>query len=114
MATTIISVKEKQGTFEKDGKVIDYHNFEIYGLNPFSTNEQVVAGGEVKVFKVKAPVFVEVLQRNFEALNNPNITKVQDIVGLYISPVFGEWGAKGGLDDFTLAVPESSPDKKKS
>lgn len=114
MAITIISVKEKKGTFEKDGKSIDYHNFEIYGLNPFSTNEQVVAGGEVKTFKVKANTFVEVLKRNFDALNDSSITKVQDIIGLYISPVFGEWGAKGGLDDFTLAVPKSTSGKKKS
>lgn len=72
MAISIISVKEKKGNYE--GK--DYHNFEIYGLNPYSSNKQVIAGGEVKIFKVKANVFVEVLKRNLEAINNPNISKV--------------------------------------
>lgn len=99
MAITIISVKEKQGEYQ--GKA--YHNFNVYGINPESTNPQVVAGAEVKDFKIKADAFVACLNRNIGAMNNPDIKTVKDIIGLYINPVYDEWGH---VADFTLAVPE--------
>lgn len=99
MAITIISVKEKQGEYQ--GKA--YHNFNIFGINPDSTNSQVVAGAEVKDFKIKADNFVASLNRNFGALNDPDLKTVKDIIGLYISAVYDEWG---NVSDFTLSVPE--------
>lgn len=99
---TIVSVKEKQGEYL--GKA--YHNYLVYGLNPDSTNTQVVAGVEVEQMKIKADSFIAILSRNIGALNNPDVRTVKDIVGLYITPVYDKYG---GVVDFTLAV----PDKKK-
>lgn len=103
MAYTIVSVKEKQGEYNG----VKYHNFIVYGINPDTTNSQVVAGAEVEEFKVKADNFVAILNRNIGALNNPDVKFVSDIIGLLISPVYNKFG---GVDDFTLAI----PDKKKS
>lgn len=102
MAITVISVKEKKGEFQ--GK--SYHNFNIFGLSDESTNEQLIAGAEVKEFKIKADRFAECLNRNIGALGNPSVKKVQDIIGLYIMPVYNEFG---NVIDFTLSI----PDKKK-
>ncbi len=99
MAISIISVKEKQGNYQ--GK--DYHNFNIFGINPDSTNPQVVAGAEVEEMKIKADTFVAILNRNFGALNNPEIKQVKDIIGLHISPSYDKFG---NVADFTLAIPE--------
>lgn len=96
---TIISVKESKGEYQ--GK--QYHNFNVYGLDPNTTNSSVVAGGEVEVMKIKADDFNSILYRNIGALNNPNIKQVTDIIGLYIQPVHNRWG---NVEDFTLAVPE--------
>lgn len=102
MAYTIISVKEQQGEYQ--GR--QYHNFIVFGLNPDSSNPQVIVGSEVEQMKIKADTFVAVLNRNFGAMNNPNIKTVKDILGLYIVPIYNKFG---GVEDFTLAV----PDKKK-
>lgn len=99
MAITIISVKEKKGEYQ--GRA--YHNFVTYGLNPDSTNQQLVAGTEVKEFKMKADAFAACLNRNIGALNDPDIKTVKDVIGLHISPVYDEWG---NMADFTLAIPE--------
>lgn len=99
MAITIVSIKEKQGEFQ--GRA--YHNFNLFGLKDDGTNEQVIAGCEVKEFKIKADNFVSALNRNIKALANPGITHVKDIIGLCINPVYDEWG---NVSDFTLLVPE--------
>lgn len=101
MAIKIISVKEKKGEYQ--GKT--YHNFNIYGLNPESSNPQIVAGAEVKEFKIKADNFVTSLGRNFGALNDPNLKTVKDIIGLLIDPVYDEWG---NMQDFTLTYPKTN------
>lgn len=99
MAISIISVKEKKGNYQ--GK--DYHNFNIFGINPETTNPQVVAGAEVEEMKVKADAFVAILNRNIGALNTPDVKQVKDIIGLYISPSYDKFG---NVADFMLAVPE--------
>ncbi len=99
MAIQIISVKEQKGTYQG----ADYHNFKIFGLNPESTNPQVVSGVEVEEMKMKADAFVAVLNRNFGALGNPDLKQVKDLAGLYINPLYDKWG---NVQDFTLAVPE--------
>lgn len=99
MAVSIISVKEKQGEYQ--GKA--YHNCIIFGVLPEVTNPQVVAGCEVKEYKMKADAFNACLNRNIGMLNNPDIKTVSDVIGLHITPVFDEWGH---MIDFTLAVPE--------
>ena len=96
---TIISVKESKGEYQ--GK--QYHNFNVYGLDPDTKNSSVVAGAEVEVMKIKADDFIAILNRNIGALNDPNIRRVSDIVGLYITPVYNRWG---NVEDFTLAIPE--------
>lgn len=95
---TIISVKESKGEFK--GK--QYHNFNVYGLDPNTTNSSVVAGGEVEVMKIKADNFNAVLYRNIGALDDPDIKQVSDIVGLLIQPVYDRWG---NVADFTLSLP---------
>ncbi len=102
MAYTIVSIKEQQGEYQ--GR--QYHNFVVYGLNPDTTNPQVILGAEIEQMKVKADSFVAILNRNIGAINNPDIKTVKDILGLYISPVYNKFG---GVEDFTLSV----PDKKK-
>lgn len=99
MAISIISVKEKKGNYQ--GK--DYHNFNIFGINPETTNPQVVAGAEVEEMKVKADAFVAILNRNIGALNTPDVKQVKDIIGLYISPSYDKFC---NVADFMLAVPE--------
>ncbi len=99
MAYTIVSVKEQQGEY----KGIQYHNYVVYGLNPNTTNPQVIVGAEVEVMKIKSDAFVSILGRNIGAMNNPDVKTVKDILGLYINPVYNKFG---GVDDFTLAVPE--------
>lgn len=99
MAFTIISVKESKGTYEGTA----YHNFNVVAINPESDNKQLIAGGEVETYKIKADDFVAALNRNFGALGDPKYTKAADILGLYISPVYNKFG---GVTDFTLAVPE--------
>ena len=96
---TVISVKDSQGVYQDK----QYHNFNVYGLNSDTTNPKVVAGGEVEVMKIKADDFVAILNRNIGALNAPNIKKVEDIIGLYITPVYNRWG---NVEDFTLSIPE--------
>ena len=63
----------------------------------------VVAGAEVEEMKIKADTFVAILNRNFGALNNPEIKQVKDIIGLHISPSYDKFG---NVADFTLAIPE--------
>ncbi len=99
MAYTIVSVKEQQGEY----KGIQYHNYVVYGLNPDTTNPQVIVGAEVEVMKIKADAFLSILGRNIGAINSPDVKTVKDILGLYINPVYNKFG---GVDDFTLAVPE--------
>ncbi len=99
MAYTIVSVKEQQGEYQ--GR--QYHNFVVYGLNPDTTNPQVIVGAEVEVMKIKSDAFVSILGRNIGAINSPDVKTVKDILGLYINPVYNKFG---GVDDFTLAVPE--------
>ena len=99
MAITIISIKEKKGNYE--GR--DYHNFNIFGLNYQSDNQQLVAGAEVKEFKIKASDFDTAFKRNVAALDNPRLEKVADLIGLYISPVYNEFG---NVTDFVLSLPE--------
>ncbi len=99
MAYTIVSIKEQQGEYQ--GK--QYHNFVVYGLNPDTTNPQVILGAEVEPMKIKADNFVAILNRNIGAMNNPDIKTVKDILGLYINPVYNKFG---GVEDFTLAIPE--------
>lgn len=99
MAYTIVSIKEQQGEYQ--GR--QYHNYVVYGLNPNTSNPQVIVGGEIEQMKVKADAFVAILNRNIGALNNPEVKTVKDILGLYINPVYNKFG---GVDDFTLAIPE--------
>ena len=99
MAITIISIKEKKGTYE--GR--DYHNYNIFGMNPDSNNTQLIAGAEVKEFKMKADAFVMALGRNLGTLNDPKITQAKDIIGLHILPVYNEFG---NVTDFTLSLPD--------
>lgn len=99
MAYTIVSVKEQKGEYQ--GR--QYHNFVVYGLNPDTTNPQIIVGAEVEQMKIKADNFITILGRNLGALNNPDIKTVKDILGLLISPSYDKFG---GVVDFTLAVPE--------
>lgn len=99
MALTIISVKESQGEYMNR----PYHNFVVSAMNPETTNPKIVAGCEVVQLKIKADEFPIVLGRAIGALGDPNVTKVQDIIGLYVLPVFDQWGK---CTDFSLAVPE--------
>lgn len=98
MAIQIISIKEKKGSYE--GR--DYHNFNIFGLNPDSENEQLIAGGEVKEFKIKASDFERAFKRNVDALNSSRLKDVKDLIGLFIVPVYNEFG---NCQDFTLSIP---------
>ncbi len=99
MAYTIVSVKEQQGEYQ--GR--QYHNFIVYGLNPNSSNPQVLVGAEVEAMKIKADAFAAILGRNIGALNDPTVKTVKDILGFLISPVYNKFG---GVEDFTLAAPE--------
>lgn len=101
MAISIISVKEQKGEYQ--GKA--YHNYVVYGINPDSTNPQVVVGADVEIMKIKADTFVAALNRNIGALGNPNVKQAKDILGLHIAPIYNKWG---NVEDFTLAIPEKS------
>lgn len=99
MAIQIISIKEKKGSYE--GR--DYHNFNIFGLNPDSDNQQLIAGGEVKDFKIKASDFEAAFKRNVDVLKSSRLKEVKDLIGLYIVPVYNEFG---NCQDFTLSIPD--------
>lgn len=100
MAKIILSVTEKQGEYQGN----KYHNFYIYSIDPETHNQQVLVGGEVEIFKIKADDFVACLNRNFGALNDPEIKTVNDIINLNIIPMYNKYG---GVIDFTLSVPKS-------
>lgn len=99
MAMTVISVKRSSGEYEGN----KYDNYMLYAMNPETTNPKVLAGCEVEQIKIKADAFPLILGRALGALGDPKLTDVKDIIGLYISPVYGKFGV---VTDFTLALPK--------
>lgn len=89
------SAKRKTGTFE--GKA--YDNVVIFAEDNASTNQQLLFGPECKQLKIKADAF----SIAFGKSSANGFSKVPDMEGAIIQPVYDEWG---NMQDFTLFKPD--------
>lgn len=99
---TVMGLQRKSGTFE--GKV--YDNFIVSVAVTDVKNDYLIAGCDVKSFKIKSDDFITAFARNVGALNSPKVKEAKDIVGLLFVPAYSDF--KGVTNDFTLAIPETS------
>lgn len=103
MLLSIATVKHKAGIVENKA----YDNYEVLGFVVGDTNSSVVCGCDFKILKFKKDVFENGLARNLKALGKPEIKQVSDLEGVLIVPVLGEYGIKGGCEDFMLSLPDT-------
>ena len=114
MAQQIISLKHKTGSYEGNS----YDNYIIYTADYESTNKALMFGPDIDDIKVKAEVFAMELGRNIAMLNNPAVTKVQDLEGLLIVPIYNKFGTCTGFNlsmgaESSTAPADIQPEKKK-
>lgn len=100
MTMTVVGLKRKNGVFKEK----PYDNYFLEILIEDNGSSALIAGGEFSELKMKAYDFNMAFARNVQALNNPNIRDLKDIVGLRIAPGYPIY--PGVITDFSLAVPE--------
>ena len=102
MMMTIIGLKRKKGEYQ--GK--SYDNFFVAVLIHDTSDQSLIAGGDIAEFKIRSDDFYSALGRNIGALNSPDVKEEKDIVGLWFSPAYSKY--QGVTTDFTLAIPPKS------